>query len=100
MAIQLRSDLEEIVRADVERGPYESVDEYLERAVTMLHAQETWLAAYREEIAAKFGNGANSPQQGELFDIDQVKEILQERKQAWTDQWAIRRSPNPDVFRN
>jgi Arc/MetJ-type ribon-helix-helix transcriptional regulator len=92
MAIQLRADLEEIVLEDIQRGPYCSADEYLERAVTMLHAQETWLASYREEIAAKFGAGLNSANQGELFDIEQVKEILHERKQAWVEQWGIQRS--------
>jgi Arc/MetJ-type ribon-helix-helix transcriptional regulator len=48
MAIKLRPDLEEIVLEDVQRGPYKSVDDYLERAVTMLHAQEKWLWAHRE----------------------------------------------------
>ncbi|MBV8630139.1 MAG: hypothetical protein JOZ83_04395 [Silvibacterium sp.] len=53
MPIRLRRNLEEIVLEDVERGPYRNVHEYLERAVTMLHAQERWLAAHREEIAAR-----------------------------------------------
>jgi Arc/MetJ-type ribon-helix-helix transcriptional regulator len=53
MAIRLRSDLEDIVREDVQRGLYKSVHEYLERAVTMLHAQETWLAAHRELLSTK-----------------------------------------------
>jgi Arc/MetJ-type ribon-helix-helix transcriptional regulator len=92
MAIQLRADLEEIVLEDVERGPWRSADEYLERAVTMLHAQETWLASHRLEIAAKLGNGLASANQGQLFDAEQVKEILHERKQAWIEQWGIQRS--------
>ena len=53
MAILLRADLEEIVLEDVQRGHYRNVDEYLERAVTMLHAQERWLAAHREDITAR-----------------------------------------------
>ncbi len=53
MAIKLRRDLEEIVREDVERGPYKDADEYLERAVTMLHAQEKWLAAHRDLFATE-----------------------------------------------
>jgi Arc/MetJ-type ribon-helix-helix transcriptional regulator len=92
MAIQLRADLEEIVLEDVQSGPYQDVDEYLERAVTMLHAQERWLAAHRDEIAAKFGNGLKSANQGELFDVEQVKEIMHERKQAWVEHWGIQRS--------
>jgi len=60
MAILLRTDLEEIVLEDVQRGPWRNVDEYLERAVTMLHAQERWLAAHREEIAARMEMEAGS----------------------------------------
>jgi len=51
MAIKLRPELEEIVREDVQRGFYKSVDEYLERAVAMLHAQEKWLWAHRELLS-------------------------------------------------
>lgn len=52
MAIKLRRDLEEIVREDVEPGLCKSVGEYLKRAVTMLHEQETWLAAHRELVSS------------------------------------------------
>ena len=52
MMIKLRPHLEEIVLEDVQRGFYKSVDEYLERAVTMLHAQEKWLWANRELLSA------------------------------------------------
>ena len=91
MAILLRADLEEIVREDVQRGPYASADEYLERAVTMLHAQEAWLAAHRKELEARFEAGLHSLNQGELFDLEQVREIMYERKQAWAEQWGIQR---------
>jgi Arc/MetJ-type ribon-helix-helix transcriptional regulator len=57
MAIPLKPELEEIVREDVQRGPYASVEEYLEQAVTMLHRQEVWLAAHRDEIGGQNRRG-------------------------------------------
>jgi len=44
MNIRLRPELEELIKQDVERGPYESVDEFVEHAVSLLHEQEAWLA--------------------------------------------------------
>ncbi len=85
MAIQLKPELEEIVREDVQRGPYTSVDEYLERAVTMLHEQESWMAAHREEIAAQIEEGWASAQRGELLSPEQVREEMQTMKQAWIE---------------
>ena len=35
------------------RGPYQSVDEFVERAVSLLHEQGVWLAEHRTEIGAK-----------------------------------------------
>ena len=49
MDIQSRPGLEDLVRYDIECGPYRSV----ERAVSLLHAQESWLAEHRAELNAK-----------------------------------------------
>jgi hypothetical protein len=43
MTIHLKPELERLIQKDVERGPYETADEYVERAVQMLHEQEEWL---------------------------------------------------------
>ena len=85
MAIQLRPELEEIVREDVQRGPYTSVDEYLERAVTMLHEQEAWMAVHRDEIAAKIEDGLASVERGDLIDAEQVQARMRVRKQEWIE---------------
>lgn len=57
MEIRLRPELEELIRQDVQRGPYQTVDEFVEHAVSMLHEQETWLALHRAEIQAKIEEG-------------------------------------------
>jgi len=44
MTIHLKPELEALVKEDVERGPYQSADEYVAQAVQMLHEHERWLA--------------------------------------------------------
>jgi hypothetical protein len=45
MDIQLRTELENLIRRDVEGGPYRSV----EHALSLLHAQESWVGDDRAE---------------------------------------------------
>lgn len=40
MTIHLKPELERLTQQDVERGPYETADEFVERAVQMPHEQE------------------------------------------------------------
>ncbi len=69
MEIRLRPDLEELIKQDVERGSYQTVDEFVERAIFMLHEQEAWLAQNRAEIEVKIGDGYAAAQRGELIDV-------------------------------
>jgi len=87
MEIRLRPELADLVKRDVERGAYASVDEYVEHAVSMLHEQEAWLAANRSDIQAKIEAGYASAQRGELLDPDEVRRELAKRK--------LSRSTNP-----
>jgi antitoxin ParD1/3/4 len=82
MNVRLRPDLEELVKQDVKRGPYHSADEFVERAVSMLHEQEAWLAGNRSEIAAKIDEGYAAAQRGDLIDADLVRSQMKERKRA------------------
>ncbi len=82
MEIRLRPELEALIREDVQRGAYQTVDEYVEHAVSMLHQQEAWLAAHHAEIEAQIGEGHAAAQRGELLDPDEVRTRLNERKQA------------------
>ena len=83
MKISLRPELEKLIAEDVQRGPYQSVDEFVERAVSLLHEQEAWLATHRTEIAAKIEEGYASAQRGELLDPDSVRRDLEEHKRQW-----------------
>ena len=86
MTIHLKPELEALIREDLERGSYQSADEYVAQAVQMLHAHEQWLAEDRADIAAKIEVGFAQAERGELFDPDEVRARLNERKQAWMDQ--------------
>ncbi|MFZ0477549.1 MAG: hypothetical protein WAL71_00255 [Terriglobales bacterium] len=80
MEIRLRPELEELIKQDVQRGPYETVDEFVEHAVSMLHEQETWLAANRADIQTKIAEGYASAERGELMSPDEARARLAELK--------------------
>lgn len=86
MEIRLRPELEELIKQDVQRGPYETVDEFVEHAVSMLHEQETWLAANRTEIQTKIAEGCASAERGELMTPDEARARLSELKRARSGQ--------------
>lgn len=85
MEIRLRPELEEMIKEDVQRGPYETVDEFVEYAVSMLHEQEAWLAANRSDIRARISEGYAAAQRGDLLDPDEVRAKLAELKRKRPD---------------
>jgi putative addiction module CopG family antidote len=82
MDIRLRPELEALIRQDVQRGSYQSVDEYVEHAVSLLHEQEVWLAAHQAEIEAQIREGYASAQRGELLESEEVRSKLNKVKRA------------------
>ena len=83
MKIELKPELEALIRQDVERGGYKSVDEFVEQAVSLLHGQEAWLAEQGSEIRAKIEEGYAAAQRGELIGSGEVRSRLEEKKRAW-----------------
>ncbi|HMD48091.1 MAG TPA: type II toxin-antitoxin system ParD family antitoxin [Bryobacteraceae bacterium] len=79
MTIHLNPELEALIQKDVERGPYQSADEFVAQAVQMLHDQEQWLADHRAEIAAKIEHGFVQAETRELVDGDEACQRLRER---------------------
>ena len=53
MDIQLRTELGDLLRRDVEGGPFRSV----EHAVSLLHAQASWFAEHRAESNSTAADG-------------------------------------------
>ena len=85
MEIHLKPELAELIKQDIQRGSYQTVDEFVERAVSMLHEQEAWLAQNRVEIAAKIDEGYAAAERGELVEADAVRSRLAELKSAHSD---------------
>jgi antitoxin ParD1/3/4 len=83
MTIHLKPELEQLIRQDVDRGPYTTADEFVEQAVKMLHEQEEWLSANRTEISAKIDEGHASSERGDLIDADQVRAQMMDKKRVW-----------------
>jgi putative addiction module CopG family antidote len=83
MTIHLKPELEELIKQGIQRGVYQSIDEYVEHAVFMLHEQEAWLADHHAEIADKIEAGYAAAQRGELIDPDRVRSSPEDRKRAW-----------------
>jgi len=83
MTIHLKPELEQLIQKDVERGPYRTIDEFVEFAVQMLHEQEEWLSAHRAEIGAKIDEGYAAAQRAELIDSDQVRDLMTQKKRDW-----------------
>jgi Arc/MetJ-type ribon-helix-helix transcriptional regulator len=86
MEIRLRPEIEDLIKQDVQRGCYKTVDEFVECAVSMLHEQEVWLAQNRAEIGTRISQGYAAAQRGELIDADAARSRLKELKSARSDE--------------
>ena len=79
MTIHLKPELEALIQAEVERGSYESADEFVAQAIRLLHAEEQWLADNRADIAAKIERGFAQAERGELVDGEEAFRQLRQR---------------------
>jgi hypothetical protein len=52
---------------------------------------ESWLAAHRDEIAARIGEGLSSVERGDVLTAEQVQEEMRERKKAWIEERRSRK---------
>ena len=86
MTVHLRAELEELIRQDLERGPYRTLEEFVEHAIRQLHEQEVWFASHRGDITSKLEEGWSAANRGELFNDEQVRAKMQEGKRIWIQQ--------------
>lgn len=80
MTVRLSPELEALIREDIARGPYSSVEEFVEQAVQLLHEQEQWLGEHRAEVAAQVEHGYAQAERGELVDSEEAMAILRRRE--------------------
>ena len=82
MEIRFRPEIEALIRQDVQRGPYQTVDEFVERAVAMLHEHEAWLTEHQTDIERQIAEGYAAAQRGELIEAEEVRARLNQRKRT------------------
>ena len=86
MTIHLKPELEALIQKDVDRGPYRSVEEFVERAVQMLHEEEQLLQESKDAVHEKIGVGLAQLDRGEGISGEASRARLEERKAAWLKQ--------------
>jgi len=76
--VRLNPKTEALIGNEVERGAYSPAEEFVERAVELLHDHEQWLTGNQPAIAAQVDHGFAQAGRGELIDGDEVASILRE----------------------
>ena len=83
MAIIIRPEIEALIRQDVARGTYLSVEDFVEQAVQRLHEEEALRANERGAIHEKIERAFAQFDRGEYLSEEQSRAELQEHKAAW-----------------
>lgn len=86
MTINLKPELERLIQKDIERGAYRSIEEFVERAIQMLHDEEDLLWESKDAIHEEIGRGLGELDRGEGISGDESRARLQERKATWLNQ--------------
>jgi putative addiction module CopG family antidote len=84
MTIHLKPELEALIEEEVQRGHYRSADEFVERAVHMLHFEEQLLAARKNNVSAKIDHAFRQAERGELIDGEQAINSLRTHREKRT----------------
>ena len=83
MTINLKPELQQLIQKEIERGAYQSVEEFVERAVQMLHDEEELLWENKDAIHREIGRGLDELDRGEGIPGDVSRARLQEKKAGW-----------------
>jgi antitoxin ParD1/3/4 len=68
----LPDEVKELVRAQLEAGHFQSVDEVVCEALRLLHEREALFVSHREALRAQIAEGAAAEERGELRDGDEA----------------------------
>jgi antitoxin ParD1/3/4 len=85
MTIQLPPELERLIQKDIELGGYQSVEQFVERAIQLLHDEEHLLQENKEAIHEAIGEGLAQLDRGEGISGDASRIHLQEKKASWIE---------------
>ena len=85
MTIHLKPEFESLIQKDVARGAYRSIEEFVERAVQLLHDEEALLHESRDAIHEQIGLGLAQLDQGHGMSGKASRSRLQIKKAAWLE---------------
>jgi putative addiction module CopG family antidote len=85
MTIHLKPEFEALIQKDVVRGAYRSIEEFVERAVQLLHDEEALLDDSRDAIHEQIGLGLVQLDQGQGMSGEVSRTRLQGKKAAWLE---------------
>lgn len=83
MTIQLEPELRALIQEDVDKGAYQSIEDFVEAAVRLLHCEEELLQHSKDSIHEKIGRGLAQLDRGEGIPGDVSRVSLQEKKAAF-----------------
>jgi putative addiction module CopG family antidote len=83
MTIHLKPEIEALIQEDLQRGPYRTIDEFVEHAVRLLHEEEALWESEKKEIHEKIERGLGEIERGEDLSEEECRAQLQEHKAAW-----------------
>jgi antitoxin ParD1/3/4 len=85
MKVELNPELEQMIEQDVQRGNYRSVNEYLDRAVRILHQEEELLALDHEVVDEEIASGIGQLDRREGVSGELARKRMQERKNRFIE---------------
>ena len=83
MTINLKPELEQLIQKDIQRGSYQSVEDFIERAIQALHEEEDLLWESKDAIHQEIGRGLAELDRGEGMPGDISRARLQQKKADW-----------------
>jgi putative addiction module CopG family antidote len=86
MTIHLKPEFETLIQKDLARGAYRSIEEFVERAVQLLHDEEALLHESRDAIHEQIGLGLAQLDQGHGMSGEVSRTRLRDKKAAWLEQ--------------
>jgi antitoxin ParD1/3/4 len=89
MTVELKPEIEALIRKRIESGAFSSAEEVIERALECFSIEEDWLTDNRDEIATQIQEGWDEAQRGELTDGEIVRAEMQQFKEDWKKQHRL-----------
>ena len=86
MTLELKPEIEALILRRLQSGAFSSAEEVIERALEFLSAEEDWLVANRDQVAAQIQEGWDEAQRGELTDAEDVRSEMRQFKEDWKKQ--------------